>query len=86
MTDIFRTLAPFTFEEQKPVLPGFSGAKAIIGRRGPAVFIATEDHGGQIEISLSAYSPGKRAMTPSQPCTEAHARAFFRFLGVEPVE
>lgn len=85
-TDILSVLTPFSWTNQKPVLPGFTGAKAIMGRRGPVVFIATEDHDGQIEISLSQYIPGKRAMTRPKPCTEAQARAFFRVLGVDPVE
>ncbi|GAA5073539.1 hypothetical protein N0B44_15655 [Roseibacterium beibuensis] len=49
---------------------GFSGA--VRGLR----FIVTEDHDGQIELSLSC--PGGRRVTPAQ------AKAFFRWWGLRP--
>lgn len=60
-----------------PHLPGFTGKTALSGARGPVRFILTEDHDGQIELSLSL--PG-----PKKP-TDAHVAAFFRALGTQPL-
>lgn len=56
------------------------------GKMGSVVFVMTEDHDGQIEISLAAYDPQKRAKMPSRPCSLQQAEWFFRKLGVKPVE
>ena len=82
---IIEALAPFAWPDP-PSLPGFSGKKAISGRMGCVVFVATEDYDGQIEISLTAFDSGKKRNMPSKPCTMAQAKWFFGKLGVDPIE
>jgi len=52
--------------------------RSLSGLRAPIVFIMTEDHDGQVELSLSK----KGLIRP----TDAHVRAFFRWLEVEPLQ
>lgn len=84
--DVISALEPFAWPDQKPVLPGYCGAKAIAGRMGSVVFIATQDHDGQVEVSLAAFDGGKRPLTPSKRCSKGQADWFFRQLGIEPIE
>jgi hypothetical protein len=72
--------------DQQPNLPGFSGRSCLSGRRGPVVFVATEDHDGQIEISLAKFDPKKRPGKASKPCSAENAFAFFKAIGVIPIE
>lgn len=82
---IIEALMPFAWPDP-PTLPGFQGRKAIAGRIGQVVFIATEDHDGQIEVSLAAFDAGKKSKTPSRPCSERQAAWFFSKIGATPVE
>jgi len=66
---------------EQPELPGFTGKRAIFARRFPLSVIATEDFDGQVELSLSVCN----GRTPLRRPTDAHVRAFFRWLGVEPL-
>lgn len=84
--DILSTLQDFSWPDQAPFLPGYQGAKAIAGRMGSVVFVATEDYDGQIEISLAAFNGAKRSGQKSKRCTKRQAKWFFDQLGVTPVE
>lgn len=75
--DIIATLRCYSWSTTPP-MPGFNGRLAMWGKRGPIRFIVSEDHSGQIELSLSLAGP-KRP-------TDAHCSAFFRAIGAQPVE
>lgn len=80
LADLLRPLERH-LDEDPPTLPGFTGFAAVSGARGPVQFIITVDHDGYVGCSLAKR---KSAKGPSERCTEANARAFFRFWGLEP--
>lgn len=75
MTNIMERLQAIAFDKP-PHLPGFTGQAALGGRWQGLHFIATEDHDGHIELSLSK-PDGTRVASK-------RARSFFRFLDIEP--
>lgn len=63
---------------EPPAVPLMAAQKRTVsGLRIKTVFIATEDHDGHVEISLSI----KGLKRP----TDGHVIAFFRWLGVNPI-
>lgn len=85
MSDIMESLEPFTWIDNPPNIPGWTGKAVSAGRMGSVVFIATEDFDGQIEISLAQYDQEKKPGTPSKRCTNAQAEWFFKQIGAEPI-
>lgn len=75
MTVSMQPLLEFV-DEDAPVLPGYTGAKAISGEWRGLAFLITVDHDGQVEASLSRTD--KLRVRPGQ------SKAFFRFWGVTP--
>lgn len=71
-------LAPFEMSEP-PFLPGFNGKRSAQGEWHGVNFLWTEDHDGQIEMSIS------KSGAPSLPSPYLRAQ-FISFIGVKPVE
>ncbi|WP_299663895.1 hypothetical protein [uncultured Ruegeria sp.] len=69
-------LKPYTISEP-PILPGWSGKKAIQGFLGRLSFIVTVDDDDHIEVSLSVDGPLKP--------TDAQVKAFFKKWGEQPI-
>lgn len=71
-------LAGHTFDHPPP-LQRFDGPISFWGKRGALGYIVTQDHDGQIEISLGGADQRRRR--PSN----AECRAFFIWLGIKPI-
>lgn len=68
-----------TADDAAPLLPGFKGKRSAKGVWENINWIMTEDHDGQIELSISSGHPPK-------PPSPGRSRAFLRYFKLTPLE